>query len=161
MDQMIAELKTEQEEEVKFKEYCVTQLNQNEQQTYTKTEEKEDLERKMEQLTTLMERLTKEIEEAKATIANTEIEIKKAGEAREKENAEFQTTVADQRATQTILKKALTKLEAFYKKKSLLQRQDPAPPVQFTPMKKNAGASPVMGMIEQIIEESVAVEKEA
>merc|ERR550514_1731986 len=138
MDQMVAELKAEQSEEVKFKEYCVSSLNENEQQTYTKTEEKEDLERKMEQLTTLKERLTKEIEEAKATIANTEIEIKKAGETREKENAEYQTTVADQRATQDILKKALAKLEGFYKKKALLQKASQTPPVQFTPMKKNA-----------------------
>merc|ERR1719440_1452464 len=117
MDQMVAELKAEQAEEVKLKEYCTSELNENEQQTYTKTEEKEDLERKMEQLTTLKERLTKEIEEAKTTIANTELEIKKAGEAREKENAEFQTTVADQRATQTILKKALVKLEGFYRRR--------------------------------------------
>jgi len=160
MDQMVKELKVEQEEEVKLKQYCSTEFNQNEQTTYTKTEEKEDLERKMEQLTTLMERLTKEIEEAKATIANTEIEIKKAGESREKENAEFQTTIAEQRATQTILKKALAKLEGFYKKKALLQ-QAQTPPVHFQPMKKNAGSSPVMGMIEQIIEESVAVESEA
>merc|ERR1719160_612144 len=109
MDQMVAELKEEQAEEVKLKQYCTEEFNQNEQQTYKKTEEKEDLERKMEQLTTLQERLTKEIEEAKKTIADTEIEIKKASETREKENAEFQTTVADQRATQTILKKALEK----------------------------------------------------
>lgn len=160
MDQMVAELKAEQAEEVKLKEYCTTEFNANEQMTYTKTEEKEDLERKIEQLTTLKERLTKEINEANATIINTEIEIKKAGEAREKENAEFQTTVADQRATQTILKKALAKLESFYKKKSLLQ-QGQTPPVHFQPMKKNAGSSPVMGMIEQIIEESVGVESEA
>merc|ERR1719161_1506598 len=162
MDQMVAELKAEQAEEVKLKQFCTDEFNQNEQQTYTKTEEKEDLERKMEQLTTLKERLTKEIEEAKTTIANTELEIKKAGEAREKENAEFQTTIADQRATQTILKKALAKLESFYKKKSLLQHaQMPTPPVHFQPMKKNAGSSPVMGLIEQIIEESVATENEA
>merc|ERR1719162_1176080 len=157
---MVAELKEQQAEEVKLKEYCTTEFNQNEQTTYTKTEEKEDLERKMEQLTTLMERLTKEIDEAKATIANTEIEIKKAGETRENENAEFQTVVAEQRATQTILKKALAKLEGFYKKKALLQETQ-TPPVHFQPMKKNAGGSPVIGMIEQIIEESVAVESEA
>jgi hypothetical protein len=160
MDQMVAELKAESAEEVKLKEFCVTEFNENEQTTYTKTEEKEDLERKMEQLTTLKERLTKEIEEAKTTIANTEIEIKKAGESREKENAEFQTTVADQRATQTILKKALAKLNSFYKKKALLQEAQ-TPPVHFQPMKKNAGSSPVIGMIEQIIEESVAVESES
>jgi len=161
MDQMVAELKAEQAEEVKLKEYCTTEFNQNEQQTYTKTEEKEDLERKIEQLNTLKERLTKEIEEAKATIATTEIEIKKASETREKENAEFQTEVADQRATQTILKKALAKLEGFYKKKALLQQRQTPPGGGFKPMKKNAGASPVMGMIEQIIEESVAAESDA
>jgi len=161
MDQMVKELKAEQAEEVKLKQYCTEQFNENEQTTYTKTEEKEDLERKIEQLTTLMERLTKEIEEAKATIANTEIEIKKAGESREKENAEFQTVIAEQRATQTILKKALAKLEGFYKKKKALLQEAQSPPVHFQPMKKNAGSSPVMGMIEQIIEESVAVESEA
>merc|ERR1719443_2721463 len=161
MDQMVKELKAEQAEEVKLKEYCTTEFNENEQQTFKKTDEKEDLERKMDQLTTLKERLTKEIEEAKTTIANTEIEIKKASEAREKENAEFQTTIADQRATQTILKKALAKLEGFYKKKALLQEAQTPPGGGFKPMKKNAGSSPVMGMIEQIIEESVATESEA
>merc|ERR550537_1661128 len=158
MDQMVAELKEEQAEEVKLKEFCTTEFNENEQQTYKKTEDKEDLERKQEQLTALKERLTKEIEEAKTTVADTQMEIKKAGETREKENAEFQTTIADQRATQSILKKALAKLEGFYKKKALLQQ---TPPVHFQPMKKNAGSSPVMGMIEQIIEESIATENEA
>merc|ERR1719171_152564 len=160
MDQMVAELKEQQKEEVKLKEFCTTKFNENEQQTYTKTEEKKDLEQKIDSLISDIERLTKEIKEAGDTIADTEIEIKKASEAREKENAEFQTTVADQRATQTILKKALAKLESFYKKKALLQEAQ-TPPVHFQPMKKNAGSSPVMGMIEQIIEESVAVEQEA
>ena len=40
--------------------------------------------------------------------------MKKAGEVREAENAEFQVTVNDQRATQVILKKALDKLKSFY-----------------------------------------------
>jgi len=163
MDQMIAELKEEQADEVKLKEYCTAQLNENAQTTLAKTQEKEDLERKMEQLQTLQARLTKEIEEAKATISTTETEIKKASETREKENAEFQTTIADQRATQSILQKVLKKLSAVYGKKTLIQksaRQTP-PGGGFKPMKKNAGGSPVIGMIEQIIEESVAVEKEA
>jgi hypothetical protein len=168
MDQMVAELKAEQAEEVKLKEFCTAEFNENEQQTYTKTEEKEDLERKIEQLTALKEKLTKEIEEAKTTIANTGTEIKKASETREEENAEFQTTVADQRATQTILKKALKALKKVY---SLLQQKEALQEAQkkrqtppgggFKPMKKNAGASPVIGMIEQIIEESAAVEKDA
>merc|ERR1719161_130933 len=160
MDQMVAELKEQQKEEVELKEFCNTKFNENEQQTYTKTEEKKDLEQKIDGLISDIERLTKEIKEAGDTIATTEVEIKKASEAREKENAEFQTTVADQRATQVILKKALKRMNDFYKKKALLQ-QSQTPPVHFQPMKKNAGASPVIGLIEQIIEESVQVEKEA
>merc|ERR1719171_1230236 len=160
MDQMVAELKEQQKEEVKLKEFCTTKFNENEQQTYTKTEEKKDLEQKIDGLISEIERLTKEIAEAEKQIADTKLEIKKAGEAREKENAEFQTTVADQRATQVILKKALKRMNDFYKKKALLQ-QSQTPPVHFQPMKKNAGASPVIGLIEQIIEESVAVEEEA
>jgi hypothetical protein len=161
MDKMIAELKAQQEEEVKLKEFCTTELNQNEQNTYTKTEEKEDLERKIASLTSHIETLTKEIADAEYGIANSKKEIKKASEAREKENAEYQQTVSDQRATQEILKKALKKLEGFYKKSLLQKKEDPTPPVHFQPMKKNAGASPVMGLIEQIIEESKATEKEA
>jgi len=84
----------------------------------------------------------------------------KASEKREEENAEFQSTVADQRATQVILKKALKRMEQFYKKKALLQEAQ-APPVQFKPMKKSSGASPVLSMLEQIIEESIGVENEA
>lgn len=49
----------------------------------------------------------------------------------------------------------------FLQKKALLQQGQTPPGGGFKPMKKNAGASPVIGMIEQIIEESVAVEKEA
>jgi len=163
MDQMVAELKDQQKEEVKLKQFCTTEFNQNQKQTYEKTEEKKDLEEKIASLATLMETLTKELEEAAGQIADTKTEIKKASENREGENAEFQTAVADQRATQAILKKALARLEKFYKKKALLQQkvQQTPPGGGFKPMKKNAGGSPVIGMLEQIIEESVAAEAEA
>merc|ERR1719261_308296 len=59
MDQMVAELKEQQKEEVKLKEFCTTKFNENEQQTYIKTEEKEDLEQKIDGLVTDIERLTK------------------------------------------------------------------------------------------------------
>merc|ERR1719266_985042 len=111
----------------------------------------------------MSEQLAKEIKEAKEQMATAQAEIKKATQAREAENAEFQTTVADQRATQTILKKALLRLKDFYKKglgkKLVLAQQEP--PVKFNAYKDNAGASPVMGLIEQIIEDSKKVESEA
>lgn len=54
--------------------------------------------------------------QAKKQIAETEVEIKKSSQSREAENAEFQRVVADQRATQSILAKALQKLKDFYMK---------------------------------------------
>merc|ERR1719217_1658062 len=97
-------------------------------------------------------------------MAETETAILKASQVREGENAEFQTTVADQRATQDILSKALGKLKEFYKGAkggAFAQKSSQEPPVKFNSYKKNAGASPVIGMIEQIVEESKALESEA
>jgi len=162
MDEMIATLKKEQEEEVTFKANCVDDFNQNEKETFEKNKEHKDLVHKIEDLTATIERLTEEIATAKETIANMQIEIKKAGENREKENADYQVTVAEQRATQEIVKKALARMQAFYKKKALLQDgQDPMPPVAFKKQKKNAGGSPVISMLEMIIEDSKAVEDDA
>jgi hypothetical protein len=164
MDKMTADLKKEQEEEVKFKTYCGKELDLNEKQTYEKTEQKEDLEALIAKLNKLIKKLGEEIAAANSQIADTETAILKASQVREGENAEFQTTVADQRATQDILAKALGKLQAFYKSAkggALLQKARQEPPVKFNKMKSNAGASPVIGMIEQIIEDSKALESEA
>merc|ERR1719261_948156 len=128
--------------------------------TYETTEQKEDLEATIAKLTKLIKKLAEEIAAANNQIAETETAILKASQVREGENAEFQTVVADQRATQDILAKALGKLKAFYKS-ALLQKASQEPPVKFNSYSKNAGASPVIGMIEQIIEDSKALESEA
>merc|ERR1719198_2433917 len=162
MDKMVAELKVEQEEEVKFKTYCTKELSLNEKQTYAATEEKEDLEALIAKLTKLIKTLGEEIAAANAEISETETAILKASQVREGENAEFQTVVADQRATQDILSKALGKLKEFYKKAALLQQNNKQePPVKFGAYKTNAGASPVITMIEEIIGDSKTLESEA
>jgi len=164
MDKMTADLKKQQEEEVKFKAYCNKELNLNEKETYEKNEQKQDLEANIAKLAKVIQKLSEEIAANKQQIAETETAILKASQTREAENAEFQTVVADQRATQDILSKALGKLKAFYKSAaggSLLQKSSQEPPVKFNSYSKNAGASPVIGMIEQIIEDSKALESEA
>jgi len=165
MDKMVADLKVQQTEEVSFKDNCNTEFNTNEKTTQTKGEEKADLEAKIEGLSKLIATLQEETATAKAEIASSEVAIKKASETREKENGEYQTTIGDQRATQAILDKALTRLQAFYNKKSALLAAKSVvkqePPVKFNKMKSNAGSSGVMGLLEQIIEDSKALEKEA
>jgi hypothetical protein len=164
MDKMTADLKKQQEEEVKFKSYCTKELSLNEKETYEKTEERKDLEALSSKLLRNIAKLGEEIAAAKAQIAETETSILKASQVREGENAEFQTVVADQRATQAILNKALGKLQEFYKSAkggAFVQKATQEPPVKFGAMKSNAGASPVIGMIQQIIEDSKALESEA
>jgi len=163
MDKMTADLKKEQEEEVIFKTYCTKEASNNEKETYEKTEQKEDLEALIEKLTKLIKKLQGEIATANGEIADSETAILKASQVREGENAEFQVVVADQRATQAILNKALARLQEFYKtqKGGALLQTAQEPPVKFNKMKSNAGASPVIGMISQIIEDSKALEAEA
>merc|ERR1711924_352854 len=103
----------------------------------------------------------------KAEIAEMQVQMKRAGEDREKENKEFQQTVADQRATQKLLAQALNVLKGFYDKKAKAafvqqgQPAGPAPPPGFKAYKKNAAAGGVMGMIQQIINDAKAMEAEA
>merc|ERR1719225_219048 len=68
----------------------------------------------------------------------------------------------DQRAVQNILAKAIDRMRLVYKQKQeALMQEDPNPPVQFQPYKQSAGASPVLGLMEQIVEDSKADEKDA
>merc|ERR1740121_3530953 len=164
MDKMMVDLKAQEGLEVQFKAYCLKELRANEKMNYTKTEEKEDLEAKIESLEDAIKAYEKEIDEAQAKIADNKKAMLSASQTREAENKEFQTVVADQRAAQAILKKALGALKSFYDKKALLQQKQgdsQTPPVQFTKYSKNAGSVSVMGLIEQIIGDSVALEKES
>merc|ERR1719316_2471958 len=149
-------LKEEQAEEVKQKDYCVAEFNENEKNVAEKMTLKTDLETKIADLATEMGELSEAIAALEAQIAETEKEMMKASQLREKQNHEFQVTITDQRATQAILKKALDRLKSFYG----FVQEGQEPPAQGT-YKKNAGSSGVMAMIETLVDESKALETEA
>merc|ERR1719473_758852 len=107
IDDMVAQLMKEKEDEIKHKDWCVDEMNTNERTTEMKNRDKDDLTAKIEDLTMTIETLTSELETLKSEIAEMQVQLKRAGEDREKENKEFQTTVADQRATQKLLQQAL------------------------------------------------------
>merc|ERR1712060_166631 len=144
IDDMIAQLLKEKADEIKHKDFCVDEFNTNQLQTEKKEREKQDLIAKIEDLELTIKTLTEEIDTLKAEIAEMQVQLKRAGENREKENKEFQMTVADQRETQKLLQAALNVLKGFYAKKAkavLLQKQEPAgppPPPGFEAYKKNA-----------------------
>merc|ERR1719276_649324 len=165
IDDMVAQLLKEKEDEIKHKDFCVEEFNKNQLETEKKDREKKDLIAKIDDLEMTIDQLTKAIDTLKSEIAEMQVQMKRAGEDREKENKEFQMTVADQRATQKLLTAALNILKGFYEKKAaaLVQVQEPAgppPPPGFEAYKKNAAAGGVMGMIQQIINDAKAMEAE-
>jgi len=166
IDDMITQLGKEKADEIKHKDFCTDELNSNQLETEKKDRERQDLEAKIEDLELTIKTLTEQIEQLKAEIAELQVQMKRAGEDREKENKEFQQTVADQRASVVLLTKALDILNGFYKKAAVLvqQGQEPAgppPPPGFKEYKKNPQSSGVVAMITQIIEDSKAMEAEA
>merc|ERR1719443_2185589 len=118
---MVDKLVQEKEDEIKHRDFCIEELNNNERDTESKNRDKADLNAKIEDLTMTIDELTRAIEPLKAEVAELQVQMKRAGEDREKENKEFQTTVADQRATQKLLAAALNILKGFYEKAALAQ----------------------------------------
>jgi len=162
IDDMIAQLLQEKADEIKHKDFCVEELNQNQLQTEKKERDKQDLTARIEDLDMTIDALTKAIDNLKQEIAEMQVQLKRSGEDRESQNREFQTTVADQRETQKLLKAALSILGEFYKP-SMLQRQEPVgppPPAGFEAYKNNAASGGVMSMLQQIISDAAAMEAE-
>merc|ERR1719387_887318 len=165
---MVDKLIKEKEDEIKHKDFCVEELNNNERDTEMKERDKADLEAKIADLASTIDMLAKEIEVLKADVAELQVQMKRAGEDREKQNKEFQVTVADQRATQKLLAAALNILKGFYEKAALVQKKaseklvaGQAPPPGFKSYEKNAASGGVMGMMQGIIDDAKAMEAEA
>merc|ERR1711998_452371 len=144
IDDMVAQLLKEKEDEIKHKDFCVEEFNTNELQTQKKERAKADLTAKIEDLELTIKQLTDAIDKLKSEIAEMQVQMKRAGEDREKENKEFQMTVADQRATQKLLAAALNILKGFYDKAALIQKRaaaqtefQQAPPPGFKKQEKS------------------------
>lgn len=163
MDKMVAELKAAQEADSKHKDFCNEEFTDNKKEIREADYKKKDLDTKIEGLDNQISTTNSEIAKAQKEIAFLQVEIKKGGEDREKENKEFQTEVSDQRATQAILQKVLARLNEFYKKGKTeeVAFTQQTPPKSFGSYKSSSGASPVLSLIEKIVEDSKAAEAEA
>jgi len=159
VEQMIADLEAEAQAEVAKRDECTADLHQNDVDTQAKYAEKDDLQASIDDLSNTVANLKSEIDDLDAGVAQMQTEMKRASEDREVENKDFQETIADQRALQAILSKAVARLEVFYAEKSFLQTRKQAPG-SFTPYKKQGGGG-VMAMIQGVIDESKALENEA
>jgi len=171
IDKMIVELKDQQADEVKHRDFCIAELNKNTLELDEQHAKRDSLEANIADLESTIKKLGTDIETAKQEIAEMEVEMKRAGEDRAAENADFQQTVSDHRITQEILNKALQRMQQVYN----FMQQPGAPqmqlsgnatdagsaPARFKKMEKNVGGGKVVRMIEQIIADSKGLEAEA
>jgi len=149
-------LKQEQKDEVKDKDFCISELNANERETAKYTDQKEALDQKIADLTASIAELTESIATLKQEVTDTQVGMMKATEVRKAENADFNEVVADQRATQAILEKALDRLKETYG----FMQEGESQPEQKT-YAKSAGGGGAVAMIEEIVTESKDLEMKA
>merc|ERR1719155_416911 len=114
VDEMVTALKKEQEDEFKHQEFCAKELQQNLASQASTEDTISDLTATIATLEADIDTLAKEIKDLEAQVVEMKVQVKKASEDRAAENKVFQQTVADQRMTQVLLKKALAKLAEVY-----------------------------------------------
>jgi hypothetical protein len=165
---MVTELKAQQADEVKHRDFCVAEFNENESQTLAEQDNHDGLVAKIADLTASIEKLTSEIDTLNKEIAEMKTQATRAGSDRARENADFQRDVQDQRVTQGILAKAVERMSQKY---YLLQgaphiqtsgtKTDPGNgPAKFASYENNAGGKKVIALLESVIADSKAQEKE-
>merc|ERR1719356_1170163 len=162
IDDLVKALQDEMAAEVKKRDWCIEEFDNNALETQQTEFVKKDVLAKIAALETTIKTLTVEIDTLKAEIAEMEKQLKAASEARDAQNKEFQTTVADQQETQKLLKSALEVLAGFYGKgtTALVQNKQGPPPPGFEEYKKSAASGGVMEMIEQIMLDAKKMEEE-
>merc|ERR1719504_345028 len=139
---MVAELKTQQQDEVEHRDFCIKELNSNKRSTEAAYDKKDSLTAKIADLKKTIETLSKDIDASKKAVAETMDQMKRASETREAENADFQTTVSDHRVMSMILTKALDRMKQVY---ALMQQQQPgAPHIQTSGTHTDPGNGPAM-----------------
>merc|ERR1719258_371114 len=82
IEKMIDQLVVEKEDEIKFKDYCIEEMNKNEADTELKNKEKADTQALIDELANTIETLTKEVDTLRANIAEMQKQMKRAGEDR-------------------------------------------------------------------------------
>merc|ERR1719375_1897188 len=175
IDKMVAELATQQKDEVDHRDWCISELNTNKQDTTAAYDKKDSLTAQIADLEKTIEKLSKDLDASKAAVAEMMNQMKRASEVREGENADFQTTVSDHRVMSMILTKALDRMKQVY---AMLQQKGLQPgaphiqtsgthtdpgngPAKFKKYDQNAGGGRVVAMLEEILADTKKTEDQA
>jgi len=171
IDTMVAELKAQQKEEVDFRDNCISLLAKNKASTEEAYDKKDSLTTQQADLTKTIASLTESIAATEAEVKELTMQMQRASDTREADNADYQLTIADQRTIQLILLKAIDRMKQVY---AMLQQPgaphietsgthtDPGVgPARFTKYGQNAGGSRVVAMLTKVLDDSKAMETDA
>lgn len=174
IDKLLSELAKQQEDEVAHRDWCIDEMNSNQRSTQAATDKKDSLTARISDLEKTIDDLTKEISATTAAVADMQAQMKRASEIREAENHDYQVTVDDQRMTQLILNKALTRMQqvyAFMQEPATVgaahvhtsgNHTDPGNgPARFTKYGLNAGGARVLRLLQNVISDSQKMEDDA
>lgn len=168
IDEMRAALKKEQEAEKKKKDWCTSQFQKKKLETQEKTHEEQTKIAEMESLQSSVSQLAGGIKLLEDEVAEMNKQLQVAGQNREKENKEFQKVVGEQRTTQVLLKEAMASLKSVYAKEAAFLQESTSKVAgahgeepEFKDFKQQSGSYGVLGMLQQLIGDSKAMEVEA
>ena len=168
IDDMAAALEKEQKDEADKKEFCLKEIAANKAKRAQKAQAKSDHTARADDQSQTMTKAADAITANNKTVTELKFQLKKAGATREKAKKDFADVIADQRATQQLLQKAVTVLEGVYSKKAaakaakaFLQTSNAQEPAPLKEYKKNGASAGVVMLLKQIMEDAKKAEEAA
>jgi hypothetical protein len=171
IDDMVAELLKEAQDEIKHRDFCIDEMAKNERSTAQQAHAKEKVEAKMAGLKMTIKDLNSTITGLESEITDLTLQRQRAKEDRDMEHKEFEGTVADQRETQRLLQQALDVMKSVYAQApaaALAQLQSavenskgPPPPAGFKEYEKSQHSSGILALLDHILADAKAMEAEA
>jgi len=173
IDTLVQQLTNQKAAEVTQRDYCSTQLNENLRNVEQTQRDVADVATQIQTLEARIAELTSAMDVLDNEEAELKLQVKRAGENRQRANKDFQVTVTDQRETQSLLSKAIVILKAIYAKtapapgsapsflqKGVQEPAGPAAPPGFNPYARSAGGRSIIALLENISNDAKLMEAE-
>lgn len=165
IDKLVTDIEKEIKDDVKKRDYCISERNMNERKLEKQTHQEGKLQQEVEQLNSLIEDLNSKIEDAEGKIAELQTNLKSTAEARQEDSAVKQASIKDCMAAQETLKEALEVLQEVYKakfvsKSSFAQRSSDHLPANFDPYERQYNGGKVVSVIENLMRQVKGMENE-
>jgi hypothetical protein len=157
IDKFLGQLRAEQQHEVEHKDYCDKSIHENELSTTDVLNRINLTDAAIAKTANAITAMTQTIAANKKALQETRQSFHDGSLDRAEASLLFQRVLADQRATEQVLKKALNRMAQFYNT-ALLQQ---TPPVAQKEYKKHGGGAGVMELLKKIIAEAKELQAES